>query len=262
MKTVFSYFIPVIVLTFLSCGGGSEKHVAFEKVGADKTVLLTSDKDAPQCIVHLQMDVAKPDGNEERAKAINDAVAAQILGMEGVALRRAIDSFANKYTADYVRNMAPLYREDRGDELKHSWYEYRYSIDTETREGRDGVVVYFVTLDYYEGGAHGINQKLTMNFNARSGQQLHLADVFVPGYESRLNDILLNALQELTSTKSLDDLHNQGYLYSMDMFASENFVLDSDHITFIYNPYEIAPYVVGIIELEVDYDDLKALMKD
>lgn len=261
MKNVFSYFIPAVALTLLSCGAGSGDDVAFEKVSADKTVSLTADADAPQCIVHLQMDAAKADGNAERAKAINEAVAVQMLGIEGATLQQAVDSFANKYTADYVANMAPLYREDRGDELKHPWYEYRYSIDTETREGRDGVVVYLVTLDYYEGGAHGINQLLPLNFDARTGSQLHLSDVFVPGYESRLTDILLDALQESTSTKSIEELHDQGYLYSMDMFASENFVLDKDHITFKYNPYEIAPYAVGIVELEVNYDDLKDILK-
>ena len=261
MKTVFSYLIPAVALTILSCGAGSEDHVVFEKVNADKTVSLTADADAPQCIVHLEMDAAKADGNAERAKAINEAVASQMLGIQGVTLQQAVDSFANKYTSDYKANMVSLYSEDIGDELKQSWYEYRYSIDTETRDGRDGVVVYMVTLDYYEGGAHGIYQMLPFNFDVHTGSQLHLSDVFVPGYESRLTDILLNALQELTSTKSLEELHDQGYLYSMDMFPSENFTLDKDHITFIYNPYEIAPYAAGIIELEVDYDDLKDILK-
>lgn len=260
MKSVF-YLFSAALMVVTSCSAGSEEKVEFEKISADKTVALTDEDESPQCVVHLQLDAVKDDGDGGRAKAINGAIAAEILGIEGVGLQQAVDSFANKYTADYVKNMAALFREDRDDELKHAWYEYNYSIDTETRRGRNGAIVYLVTLDYYEGGAHGINQLLTMNFDAHSGQQLLLKDVFVPGYESRLADLLLKALFELTDTKTLDELRGEGYLYSMDMFASENFALDEDHITFIYNPYEIAPYAVGITELEIDYSDLKDILK-
>ena len=43
----------------------------------------------------------------------------------------------------------------------------------------------------------------------------------------------------------------------MDMFASENFILSDDEITFIYNPYEIADYSKGKIELTISLDELK-----
>jgi len=47
----------------------------------------------------------------------------------------------------------------------------------------------------------------------------------------------------------------------MDMFATENFILGSDGVTFIYNPYEIAPYAAGVIELTISNDDLKPIWK-
>jgi hypothetical protein len=47
----------------------------------------------------------------------------------------------------------------------------------------------------------------------------------------------------------------------MDMFAPENFILGKDDITFIYNPYEIAPYAMGKTELILTYDDMDDIMK-
>jgi hypothetical protein len=251
--------VTAVLLT--ACGGGShELKTEFKQATKDLTAKLTREESSPQCTVHL--NVAYAVGKESKAaQEINKAVMQRLLDMEGQDMVQAVDSFANKYAHDYQKNFAPLYREDRGDEAKRAWYEYRYSVDTETRAGQEGILVYVATLEYYEGGAHSINQRLIMNFDEATGRQVNLSDVFVPGYEGRLNELLLKELMDYADAKSLDELHEKGFLYSMDMFAPENFVLDEDKVTFVYNPYEIAPYPAGIIELSVDYDDMEDIMK-
>ena len=66
---------------------------------------------------------------------------------------------------------------------------------------------------------------------------------------------------EIADVKTIDDLKAKNYLFSMDMFPSENFILDSDEITFIYNAYEIAPYAMGKTEISVSYSEVKDLLK-
>ena len=100
-----------------------------------------------------------------------------------------------------------------------------------------------------------------MNFDNKTGKLLTLRDVFVPGFEQRLNELLLNALVEKADAKDESDLRDRGYLYAMDMFAPENFVLGKKSVTFVYNHYEIASYDKGIIELELSYDDLEELIE-
>ena len=244
-----------------SCGGGSTNGLMkFETLKVEKTVSITNETGAPKCSVNLQLETVKG-GTAERMAAINETIARQLLGIEGAGLKEAADSFANKYTSDYVKNFAPLYREDRSDETKRAWYEYHYNIMGEASEGREGVLVYTATIDYYEGGAHGINQRIVMNFDNETGRLLTLADVFAPGYEQPLNELLQDALIEKVGAKDVKELREKGYLYSMDMFAPENFVLGEDEVTFIYNPYEIAPYAMGLIELVIDNDDLEDLWK-
>ena len=244
-----------------ACHTDTENHFAWKKATADKQVPLCGDKDSPRCSVHLEMHYAENAGDSQTATEINNAIEQHLLEMSDLTMQQAADSFAAQYAASYRRNLLPLYREDKGDPDKCPWYEYRYSIDTETAEGREGVAVYKATVDYYEGGAHGINQLLTMNFDTQSGRLLRLQDVFVAGYEHRLNELLTDALLKQTDCKSLDELRQKGYLYSMDMFAPENFVLGEDGITFVYNPYEIASYSVGKTELTIDYVDLEEILK-
>ena len=259
-KFCFLTAMTVAAITTACSGNGDSEGLDFDTVKATKTISISSEAGAPQCSVDLQLPMAKGEP-KERAEAINAAVALRLLDMEGLTLAQAADSFANKYTNDYRRNFAPLYREDRGDAEKRAWYEYHYNIKGEAKSGREGVTVYTATIDYYEGGAHGINQLVVMNFDNKTGQQLTLADVFVPGYEQPLCDILQEALIEKVDAKDVDDLRSRGYLYSMNMFAPENFVLGKDEVTFVYNPYEIAPYAMGMVELTIDNDELEKLWK-
>ena len=252
----------ISVLTVcVGCSSQTSVPVTFEKAKVSKEVVLSAEADAPSCNVVLNVDFATGN-NAETAKAINEAIENRLFNMNGLTMQQAVDSFASQYTRDYKQNLAPLYAQDKEDALKRTWYEYNYSIDTETQEGRDdAVVVYLITLDYYEGGAHGIYQQLVMNFDKQSGKQLTLQDVFVPGYEERLTELLLEKLMDLADVKNMEELKAKDYLFSMDMFPSENFILGKDNITFIYNAYEIAPYAMGMTELELSYDELSGILK-
>lgn len=249
---------PLLLLT--GCGGGELDNLEFERISVSREVAIDKSEGAPRCTVDLQMDFLGEQYGEV-AKAINSAVVNKVFYLENLRMKEAADSFANKYCRDYVKNYAPLYREDKADKKKLAWYEYQYKVSTEVSQERKGVLTYFINLEYYEGGAHGISQQLSMNFDKATGRQMALADIFVPEYEQRLNELLLEALQEKTGTKNLDELHEEGYLYSMNIFAPENFVLGDDKLTFIYNPYELADYSKGKIELAIDYDDLEDIMK-
>lgn len=249
----------LLALSLAACGGDDRAiDIDFESIKAEKTVALNDEANSPDCKIALEVMAAK--GNGKVAQAVNNAIMAKLFDFSGVSPKVAVDSFANKYTSDYVANMTPLYKDDSGDPHKQSWYQYRYDVKTSVKDGRKGVCVYVINLFYYEGGAHGIDHTLTMNFDKQTGKQLMLADVFVPGYAQQLNERLIDALLKKVGAKTVNELHDKDYLYSTDMFPSENFILGEDGITFIYNPYEIAPYSKGKIELTIDYDDLEDIL--
>ena len=110
-----------MMLAACGSGSGDDTDISFETLTKEKTVSITSESGAPTCSVRLELACAKESAGE-RAKAVNSAVASQLLNMEGLSLKQAVDSFANNYTRGYVKNFAPLYREDRNDPEKRAWY--------------------------------------------------------------------------------------------------------------------------------------------
>lgn len=261
MRITRQKLFVLLTAALASCSTGNNEKLAFETVSSDKTIAITSEEGAPQCKVRLRLDAAV-ENQGDRAKAVNETLARQLLYLEVGNLQMAADSFANGYTESYRHNIAPLYRDDRNDANKRSWYEYHYNLTGKAEEGRRGVTVYTAELDYYEGGAHGISQRLLMNFDNKTGRLLTLADVFTPGYQQRLNSLLEEKLIEKTGAKDINDLREKGYLYQTEMYASENFALGEDEITFVYNPYEIAPYELGLTELTIDYGECKEILQD
>ena len=260
MRNTKVYLLLLLPLLIFACKGSDEPTLTFEPITADKDVYLANEDNSPRCQVHLKL-LQATDDNGERAKIINETLMSRLLNKSGERdLKAAADKFADEYTANYKNTMLPLYNQDRADTTKRAWYEYHYVIETTTQQGTPNTMSYLATIDYYEGGAHGINQLITFNFDIATGKQVTLTDVFAPGFESQLKGVLVKALKSKTGLNSLNELKEAGYLYSMDMFPSENFILNDETITFVYNPYEIAPYAVGSIELIVTYNEVKQIL--
>lgn len=251
----------VITCLMAACGKtGHDVDIYFDKVNVSKDIALVKETDSPHCKIRISVEYAKNDSGKV-AKKINATIAERLFNIENLPMELAVDSFASTYARDYIENLEKLYREDKSNPDRHVWYEYSYAINTEIkRQSKRGIITYIALLDFFEGGAHGISQRLVMNFDIHTGKLLTLNDIFVPGYEARLNEVLLEALENKTGLKSIDDLHKEGYLYSMSIFAPDNFIIGDESLTFIYNVYEIAPYAKGQTELIIDYSDIKELL--
>lgn len=260
MRNKKLYLLLLLPLVLFACKGTDEPTLTFETITTDKEVKLSSEDNSPRCQVHLNL-LQATDENGEKAKIINETLMARLLNKPGeIDLKTAAEKFTDDYTTSYKNTMLPLYNQDRADTAKIAWYEYHYIIDAVTQPGTANTISYLATVDYYEGGAHGINQLITFNFDIATGKQVTLADVFAPGYEQQLKAALLKALKSKTGLNSMNELKDAGYLYSMEMFASENFILNDETITFVYNPYEIAPYAVGSIELVITYNEVSKIL--
>ena len=254
-------FTALLACMILACSTEIEDKIFFEDAIADKEVKLSSDENSPVCAVHLQIATASEKKNGHKAEVINRIIQKRMLNMEELTMQQAVDSFVNTYTSTYVRNLLPLYNQDRGDTAKHSWYDYHYVITSEARQGSKSTIVFIATTDYYEGGAQSVNQRTAINFDMQTGRLMGLNDIFVPGYENLLNTVLQKALCEKVGVANLSSLRQKGYLAKLQMFPSENFILEDETITFIYNPSEIAPRSLGETELVIPLSNLEQILR-
>ena len=111
------------------------------------------------------------------------------------------------------------------------------------------ILSYQRELYTYAGGAHGMNTKINYVFDIKTGEQLTEEDVFGQGFERKVGKLLdekANTLRAEGILPAEDEFYNDWYIE-----PNGNFALTDSSIIYTFNPYEIAPYCFGIIDIEV-----------
>ena len=154
------------------------------------------------------------------------------------------------------------------DELKRFFKECHYAVQYDGREiggmytnfevpcNRAGnTVILSVVLTesiYYTGAAHPATYRHALNFNAESGDKLN------HGYLTDVGDGSNPQFSLDNVTKKLREHAERENLYLFDdalplKNLPEDFYFDENlHVHFIFQQYEVAPYAVGIIDLDMD----------
>ena len=186
----------VALVAFAACTNKSAtsakiEGLDFDSIVVDTTAALTDLKLSPLCRISLNLQYAKGNNADKINNALLHAgiLMPDYLGLtnQKFSMKQAVYSFVKRMLNDY----AALYRQDREN---GSSYNYEYKVKTYTRNGAENIVVYTAKIYTYGGGAHGINQTLVRNIDVTTGKVLQLQDVFVPGYEPTLKELLLRKI--------------------------------------------------------------------
>lgn len=263
-KVLFALFA---ILAVCACGGGNTSSLQStqpntDSVHADTTVFLAGKGKMPYCKINLKIVYF----TDKKFQVTNSALMATGLVMPAYympettqkGMPRFVDTFMKRYADDYLKTFAPLYQQDR----EHATaYTQIYEVKTRVENPENGVLNYIGTIFTQGGGPYGTTITWVRNIDVQTGKILKLDDVFVPGYEKRLNELLLKALQAKFGVNSLEGLQQKGITLAGGVYAPQNFILGNGETTFIYCEQEIAPHAVGEIRLTFDNDDLSDLWK-
>jgi len=245
--------ILMACLALAACGGSNDAGLDWREVTAKQQSALTEESGSPTCEVSIQLEEC---ASENVGKAINQQIAEQLFGIKGLSLKQTADSFARHYTNRYQQDMRPFYRDDRNVKERKQWYDYRYNIKMTHVSRRANTVSTIIDTERYEGGAHSVENRIVANFDTKSGKQITLNQILKEEYDTRLCQLLTDELMKKTGAKSIDDLRNKGYLAGGDIVVPDNYILGDEEITFVFNPYEIASYDKGFIELKIEKNEL------
>ena len=237
----------------------------------EESALLVDSELSPKCELKFDFSyLGEREENDSVVHRINHTSQAISLGREYALLTpmAALDSFKNVYISNYRRDVLPYYKEEvrKGENLDEipSWYNYTYELTTTFSDGMPGVLNY-TSLNYvYQGGAHPNQWESWRNFNARNGKLITLADIVeADNKEPILNLIKAELVKELAKRTENDklltfqDLVNEGVVLEPKLFIPENFLLEDEQVSFLYNRYDITPYVMGDIRISIPYSAIK-----
>jgi hypothetical protein len=123
---------------------------------------------------------------------------------------------------------------------------------------------YFATLSFsnyqYLGGAHGMFDETYLVIDTKNGNKVKLNDIFDKQNLVTLEKRMLKKAYAYTGFENATSPRDAGYLVDK-IKITENFSLNAKGITFVYQPYEIAPYAVGMPVFFFEWNEIKDIMK-
>ncbi|GAB3695115.1 hypothetical protein GCM10027592_16810 [Spirosoma flavus] len=199
----------------------------------------------------------------EVARKINDSL--HLLAVNSIV--NLLDSSTVAQSPDARTNLnkaATLFATDYEDVRKdmgslNGCWELETTADT-VHAGPKALTIKFETYAY-TGGAHPTSNLTYYTFDRDTGRRLTLNDIVAD--TTALLGVVEKAFRKQQSLLPQDNLEVEGYfLHEGRFFLPENVGLNREGVIFYYNPYEIAAYSKGPIQVMIPYEQLNGLLRD
>lgn len=243
----------------------AENDIKFKTIDIEKTYHLLNNPDNPNCDFHLNFTYPTEYGDKATLEKLQSLFVFSHFGETYETL--SPEEAAEKYTKDYLemyKELEEYFKEElksADEEAVGSWYGYFETSNNEVVYNKGGFLSFVVSYENYTGGAHGAHTVRNHLIDLERMEFLKEEDVFVENFENALAQLLveeITANNKLTDSKELEDI---GFFSVEEIYPNDNFYADEEGITYTFNEYEIAAYVVGATQVKLPYAKIKHLLQ-
>ncbi|MDE5726536.1 MAG: DUF3298 and DUF4163 domain-containing protein [Duncaniella sp.] len=177
-----------------------------------------------------------------KAMPVNDAISAYLDDTSELCLASEEDSIApadSVPASDHVR----------------SWYD---NVSATVLEINSETATYEVTSSSYLGGAHPMTVTTPFTYDLAAGRVMTLENMFEPGSTDSLMTVIKTALARQLNVRP-DQLARAGISTDQLTAPGQPYIMGGS-VIFHYNPYDIAPYAMGSVDVTVYPYELQDLL--
>jgi hypothetical protein len=247
----------------------SVKYGGIEEI---KTYNLYNKKENPAC--HLKINFFYPETFSDKV-VLNKLQAIFISSFFGkeyanFSPKEAVKSYSKAYLDDYKNTLEKSGIYDREVENARgkgenresfaAFYNYEKNMRNTILLNQGNIISQVVNVYEYRGGAHGSSSTKGMVLDMDAGKEITYKEIFYENTEEAISGLLYSCLMSARNYPNDDALIDAGFDFT-EIRPTDNLVADDNGITFIYNPYELGAYVLGIVEISIPYSDLVVYMK-
>ena len=272
MKTQLCQKLVVLFLisVFVSgCNIGTKKttdnDVTFDSISVDKTYHLLENPENPNCNLQINFTYPAKYDNKDILKKIQQQFVYSYFG-DGYENLSPEEATA-KYTEDYLNNYKDLEDEYKAEVAKAdetpvgAWFSYFEMSSDDIAYNKTDILSYTVNFENYTGGAHGAHSFTNHVIDMKTGNPIKEDDIFIEGFQEDLAQILIDRIAKQNTVENPKELENIGFFSIDEIFPNGNFLIDDNGITYTFNEYEIAAYVVGATNVHLPYEEIQYLLK-
>ena len=164
---------------------------------------------------------------------------------------------AKVHTEEYVTANQNLLKELEIEEDEANNLNWESMVSGSFGEEYDKYINYQYSIYEYYGGAHGMNYDGALVLDKKTGKAVTY-DTFTKGVSREGLMELLDEYKMDNLVKEIEyDLKPEDVFYAETIEPSDKFRVGEEGITFYYDPYDLAPYVFGGIEITIPWEALE-----
>ena len=186
-------------------------------------------------------------------KLLQDSIMSIMLGEEfaNYSTKKALKVYADSSFIEYQKVYEEIYENNPLEPT--DTFHFETNITGKILFCDSNVLSYQRELYTYAGGAHGMTTKTNYVLDVKTGRILTEEDIFGKGFERKIAKQLIEKANILRAEGQLpaeDEFYN-----NWNIVPNDNFALTDSSVIYTFNPYEIAPYCYGIIDIELKIEN-------
>lgn len=171
------------------------------------------------------------------------------------------DKFARVQPENLLREYREQVLKDYQTDDSYSSEEYVHRLSVDKVFGTDQFVSVTWGWATYEGGAHGNKARGCASFDVKTGQQITESDIFRSDAKEDLGKVIQSALMKMYKVSTIETLEEQGFFSPKEIVPNGNFMLIKDGVYYCFQPYEIASFANGIIEVSLSWEEIAPFVR-
>lgn len=161
--------------------------------------------------------------------------------------KKMLEKIQNKYS-EFLEYTSDFDSINNAENLYMYQYEYNWGLTADTII--NNFLFYSEADYYYTGGAHPNHSMSYIIYDLKNGEKLTLDKIFIKTKIEKIDQLLRDYIKN-------DEGLMEAIFEIEKVTTVNNFSFDQAEIRFFFNPYEIAPYAAGEIEIPISWIKLK-----
>jgi hypothetical protein len=172
------------------------------------------------------------------------------------------DKYKDNLAETYQRTYQHLEASSEAPEEPPASFNWEYKETMKVWNPGGGGLVITRDKEYYLGGAHGMNTRQYYVIDAEAPRLLGVGDFFRDPQDPELLRLIQEALRSYCGLAEGTPL-SEGIFYDDELEElSGNFFISEKGLGLHWDPYEIAPYSAGQVEISLPWETIRPLLKN
>ena len=250
MYLKYTWLILIAFILIWACKQDLKQNLEFD----DKSFVYKDDCKQEQC-VEVNLDFIQSLGNSMVSDKINSAINGYIISF----LNYNIDDTISTPTVEVAaKKFINSYKMDKIEFPEISPYFAEINMTNTYRS--ENLICMEMKQYMYTGGAHGYGSTWYLNIDPESGEELSTSDLLKD--ESAFTQFTENVFRRKMEIPADSSINATGFWFEDDTFyLPETIGFQDSSIIILYNPYDIASYADGTIEIIIPLEDIESHLK-